>query len=48
MFNKPTSDSTQQHEAGLLNKRSYLAAALGVTKFVAVIFNNLVTLCCAT
>jgi hypothetical protein len=35
-------------EAGLLIKSSCLAAALGVTKFIAVIVMNLVTLCCAT
>jgi hypothetical protein len=35
-------------EAGLLNKRLCLAAALGVTKFIAIIATNLVTLSCAT
>jgi hypothetical protein len=42
MFNKPTS------EAGLLNKSSCLAAALGVTKFVIVTDKILTTLCCST
>jgi hypothetical protein len=32
-------------EAGLLNKRSLLAAALGVTKFITIIAMSLVTLC---
>ena len=40
LFNKP--------EAGLLNKCSCLAAALGATKFTGVIVMNLVTLCCVT
>jgi hypothetical protein len=40
LFNKP--------EAGLLNKCSCLAAALGATKFIGVIVMNLVTLCCVT
>jgi hypothetical protein len=35
-------------EAGLLNKRSCLAAALGVTEFMTAITMILVTLCCAT
>jgi hypothetical protein len=35
-------------EAGLLNKSSCLAAALGVTNFVFVRDMILVTLCCAT
>jgi hypothetical protein len=35
-------------EVGLLNKSSCLAADLGVTKFVAIIKLNIVTLCCAT
>jgi len=35
-------------DAGLLNKISCLAAALGVNKFIVVIVMNLVTLCCAT
>ena len=35
-------------EAGLLNKCLCLAAALGVTKFIAIIAMNSVTLCCAT
>jgi hypothetical protein len=35
-------------EAGLLNKSSRLAAALGVTKFITIIAIYLVTLCCAT
>jgi hypothetical protein len=35
-------------EAGLLNKSSRLAAALGVTKFITIIAVYLVTLCCAT
>ncbi len=35
-------------EVGLLNKSSCLAAALGVTKFIAMIVMNLVTLCCGT
>jgi hypothetical protein len=35
-------------EAGLLNKRSCLAAALGVTEFEAIYAVNVVTLCRAT
>jgi hypothetical protein len=35
-------------EAGLFNKISCFAAAFGVTKFIAVIVMNLVTLCCST
>jgi hypothetical protein len=35
-------------EAGLSNKSSHLAAALGVTKFLVLLAMNLVTLCCAT
>ncbi len=42
MLNKPTSD------ASLLNKSSCLVAALGVAKLIAIIYLNLVTLCCAT
>jgi hypothetical protein len=42
MFNKPTS------EAGLLNKSSCLAHALGVIEFVNMGDKILVTLCCAT
>jgi hypothetical protein len=42
MFNKPT------FEAGLLNKSSHLAEALGATKFIVIIAMNLVTLYCAT
>jgi hypothetical protein len=42
MFNEPTS------EAGSLNKCSFLAHALGVTKFIAIIAMFLITLCCAT
>ena len=38
MFNKPTS------QASLLNKSSWLAAALGVTKFITIIAMILVTL----
>ncbi len=38
----------QQTEAGLLNKTSRLAAALGVTKFMTIIAMYLVNLCCAT
>ncbi len=34
-------------EVGLLNKSSFLAAALGVIIFITVISMNLVTLCCA-
>jgi hypothetical protein len=34
-------------EAGMLNKTSCLAAALGVTQVITVISTNLVTLCCA-
>ncbi len=34
-------------EAGLLNKKSCLAAALGATEFITVIVMILVTLCCA-
>jgi hypothetical protein len=34
------------HEAGLLNKSSSLAATLVVTKFIAVIGKNWVTLSC--
>ncbi len=54
MFNKPISefyptslcDSTLSAEAGLLNKSSHLAAALGVTQFTEIISKNLVTLLC--
>ncbi len=35
-------------EAGLLNRGSCLARALGVTKFINEIYLILVTLCCAT
>jgi hypothetical protein len=42
MFNKPTS------EGGLLNERSCIAAALGVTKFTNARGMISVTLCCAT
>jgi hypothetical protein len=35
-------------EAGLLNKSSCLAPALGVTKFIITTDIILVTLCCAT
>jgi hypothetical protein len=42
LFNKLAS------EAGLLNKFSCLARALGVTKFTNVKAMILVTLCCAT
>jgi hypothetical protein len=42
MFNKPTS------EAGLLNKSSSLAPALGVAKVVTVIVMYLAKLYCAT
>ncbi len=38
----------KESEAGLLNKSSCLAPALGVTKFIIVINMILVTLCCAT
>jgi hypothetical protein len=34
-------------EAGLLNKSSRLVAALGVTKFIAIIATDWGTLCCA-
>jgi hypothetical protein len=34
-------------EAGLLNNSSSLAAAVGVTKFTAIVIMNLVTLCYA-
>ncbi len=44
MFNKPTSQAV----AGLLNKSSCLAPALGVTKFMIAIDMILVTLYCAT
>jgi hypothetical protein len=37
----------QAKEAGLLNFSLSLAAALSVTKFVALADINLVTLCCA-
>ncbi len=40
-FNEPAS------VAGLLNKSSHLAPALGVTKFIIVLDMILVTLCCA-
>jgi hypothetical protein len=39
---------SQYPEAGLLNKSSCLAPALGVTKFIIVGDMILVTLCCAT
>jgi hypothetical protein len=39
---------SQDPEAGLLNKSSCLAPALGVTKFIIVGDMILVTLCCAT
>ncbi len=42
LINKPTS------EAGLLNRGSCLARALGVTKFINKRDMILVTLCCAT
>jgi hypothetical protein len=42
LFNKLAS------EAGLLNKSSHLAAALGVTKLIKIISMFWVTLCCAT
>ncbi len=42
LFNKPAS------EAGLLNKTSRLALALGVTEFIIVTNMILVTLSCAT
>jgi hypothetical protein len=45
MFIKP---STVKAVAGLLNKSSRLARALGVTKFITVTQIVLVTLCCAT
>ncbi len=35
-------------KAGLLNKRLWLTAALGVTKFIDIIATNSVTLCCTT
>jgi hypothetical protein len=35
-------------DSGLLNKSSFLAAALDVIKFITVVVTNLVTLCCAT
>ncbi len=35
-------------EAGLLNKCLCLALALGVTKLIAIVTVNSVTLCCAT
>jgi len=38
---------TVQYEAGLLKNRSCLAAALGVTEFIACITMIIVTLCCA-
>jgi hypothetical protein len=38
---------SQESEMGLLNKSWCQAAALGVTKFTAVIAMNSVTLCCA-
>ncbi len=34
-------------EAGLLDKSSCFAAALGVTEFMTIIAMNVVTLCCA-
>jgi hypothetical protein len=42
LFNKPAT------EAGLLNKSSHLASALGVPKFIIVVDMIWVTLCCAT
>jgi hypothetical protein len=42
MFNKPAT------EASSLNKCSFLACALGVTKFITICAMFLVTLCCAT
>jgi hypothetical protein len=42
LFNKPDS------EAGLLNKGTCLAAALGMAEFITEIEVILVTLCCAT
>jgi hypothetical protein len=54
MFIKPTSSGWGRierrqktaSEAGLLNKSSCLAAALGVTKIIAIIVMYRVTLCC--
>jgi hypothetical protein len=45
-LNEPARDFRQRNrlEAGLLNKTSRLAAALGVTKFIAILVINLVTL----
>jgi hypothetical protein len=40
MFNKPI--------FGLLNESSYIAPAVGVTKFITINVMSLVTLCCAT
>jgi hypothetical protein len=37
----------KRSEAGLLNKKPCLAAALGVTEFITSITMILVTLCCA-
>jgi hypothetical protein len=42
VFKKPASG------AGLLNKSSHLAAALGVTKFITNTVMNFVTICCDT
>jgi hypothetical protein len=39
---------TESFEAGLLNKGSRLAQALGVTKFINMRDLILLTLCCAT
>jgi hypothetical protein len=44
----PRADTSGFAEAGFLNKSSYLAPALGVTKFIIVIDMILITLCCST
>ncbi len=44
----PHSQILDYPEAGLLTKSSFLAAALGGTKFITFTAMNLVILCCAT
>ncbi len=43
-----TGGQNEGKDAGLLNNSSSLAAALGVTKFIAIIVMNLVALCRAS
>ncbi len=45
-LNLPQSSTIQRPKAGLLNKRTSLAPALGVTKFIIILDMILVTLCC--